>query len=50
VAQAVDPHAQPLALGPGLGDPLLQQPLAGARRLEVARALQAGDRQQGQDQ
>jgi hypothetical protein len=50
VAQAVDAHAQPLAAGAGLRDPLLEQPLAVARRLEVARALQRGDGQQDEDE
>jgi hypothetical protein len=50
VAQAVDAQAQPLALGEGGGDLPRQQPLAGARGLQVAFALQGGDRQQREDE
>jgi len=50
VAQALDAQAQPLALGAGRRDPRLQQPLAGARRLEVPGALEGGDRQQRENQ
>jgi hypothetical protein len=46
VTQALDAPPQPLAAGRGLGDLRLQQPLAGARRFQVAGALQRGDRQQ----
>jgi hypothetical protein len=50
VPQALDADAQPLARSSGGGDLRPQRPLVGARRLEIAGALEGGDGQQGEDE